>query len=209
MVLQSSELKYTYPNLDPMPFPDIDLAPEEAALILGASGSGKSTLLHLLSGLLDLQAGEVQVLGQNLAKLNPRELERFRAKHFGLILQNSYFLPYLSLIENLQLSARYQGQKVTEARIKELFDYLNITHLAQKKPAECSVGEQQRASIARALMHKPQIILADEPSSALDDRNAELVGSLLLEMGKNEKSALLVVTHDSRLKSIISKSYAL
>ena len=209
MVLQSSELKFRYPQQNQIEFPDISLKQGEAALLLGPSGSGKSTLLNLLAGLQDIQNGSIHVLKQDLDQLNDREMEKFRAKNYGLVFQKSFFLPYLSLEENLRLAANYQGLKVKMDRIHNLFNDLNIYELRQKKPAECSIGEQQRASIARALMHEPPLLLADEPSSALDDKNADMVASLLMELCQKHNSTLLVVTHDARLKSLISKSYQL
>ena len=209
MVLQSSELKFSYPSQEALEFPDVNLHRGETALLLGPSGSGKSTLLNLLAGLQELQQGSIEGLGQSLKELNPRQLEKFRAKHYGLVFQKSYFLPYLSLEDNLLLAARYQGHKPNLQKIHQLFKDLGIYNLRHKKPAVCSIGEQQRASIARALMHEPPILLADEPSSALDDKNADLVASLLIELCEKHQSALLIVTHDARLKSKISKSYNL
>ncbi len=209
MVLQSSELKFTYPNQETLIFPDLNLESREAALLLGPSGSGKSTLLNLLAGLLEIQTGDIKVLGRSLASIKGGAKEKFRAENYGLVFQKSFFLPYLSLEENLLLSSSYQGLKIKKERVHQLFEALNIYPLRHKKPADCSIGEQQRASIARALLQSPPILLADEPSSALDDENAELVGSMLIEMCEKQNSALLVVTHDARLKSLISKSYQL
>ncbi len=209
MVLQSSKLKFSYPNTAEFDFPDIAVNQGEAALLLGPSGSGKSTLLHLLSGLLPIQGGSVKVQNQAIEELSEREKESFRAQNVGLVFQRSYFLPYLSLKDNLLLAGRYQGSKVSESHIMALFEQLQIAHLANKKPSECSQGEQQRASISRALLQNPPLILADEPSSALDDANAQIVSELLLSICEKYKSALLVVTHDQRLKDQISKSYSL
>lgn len=209
MVIQSSELKFSYTQSLKFDFPDIRLDAAEAALLIGPSGSGKSTLLNLLAGLLKPQAGSIQILDQDFGKLPEREKESFRAKNIGLIFQRSFFLPYLSLKENLLLSARYQGKSVSSDRILGLFEDLQIAALADKKPGECSLGEQQRASIARALLQDPALILADEPSSALDDANAEKVAELLLNVVNKSNTALLVVTHDHRLKSLIPKSYSL
>jgi putative ABC transport system ATP-binding protein len=127
----------------------------------------------------------------------------------GIIFQRSYFLPYLSIGENLKLAAQMQGLKISSAQAKNALEKLNVAHVAQHKPANCSVGEQQRASIARAILHEPKLILADEPTSALDDINAEKVTQTLLQVAAEQKAALLIVTHDSRLKNLISKTYAL
>ncbi len=209
MVLQSSELKFSYPNTSEFDFPDIQLAPGESALLLGPSGSGKSTLLNLLAGLIAPQKGSIIINGTEMYGLKERKKEQFRAANIGLVFQRSFFLPYLSLHENLLLASRYQGHKIKSSEINALFEDLQIGHLSAKKPSECSLGEQQRASIARALLQKPALILADEPSSALDDGNANKVADLLLSLCEQYNSALLVVTHDQRLKAKISKSYSL
>lgn len=209
MVLQSSKLKFAYPNTAEFHFPDIQLAEGEAALLLGPSGSGKSTMLHLLAGLLPLQSGEIQIKGEEFNQLKERQKEKFRAQNVGLVFQRSFFLPYLSLEQNLMLAGKYQGQKVSKEKVQSLFEDLQIAHLAHKKPSDCSQGEQQRASIARALIQEPALILADEPSSALDDENADKVAELLLSVCANSNSSLLVVTHDQRLKNVISKSFSL
>lgn len=209
MVLQSSELKFSYPNTTSFHFPDIELMEGETALLLGPSGSGKSTMLNLLAGLLPLQSGQVRIKNEDFTQLNERQKEKFRALNLGLVFQRSFFLPYLSLEQNLLLSGSYQGKKVSQERVQSLFEDLQIAHLAQKRPNECSQGEQQRASIARALIQEPALILADEPSSALDDRNADKVADLLLSVCANSNSSLLVVTHDQRLKGLITKSYSL
>lgn len=209
MVLQSSNLKFAYSQSASFDFPDIAIQPGEAALLIGPSGSGKSTLLNLLAGLNAPQAGSIAINGIDLQSLSERKKERFRARNIGLVFQRSFFLPYLSLSENLKLASRYQGNKIDNEQIAHLFEQLQIGHLSNKKPNECSLGEQQRASIARALIQNPSLILADEPSSALDDYNASKVADLLLSVCQKFDSALLVVTHDQRLKSLITKSYSL
>lgn len=209
MVIQSSELKFSYQETDDFHFPDIQLQESEAALLLGPSGSGKSTLLHLLSGLLQPSSGRIEIMGQDFTALKERDKENFRARKLGLIFQRSFFLPYLSLKENLLLSARYQGRQLKADYVMSIFKDLQISHLANKKPSECSLGEQQRASIARAILQEPALILADEPSSALDDKNASIVAELLLSITQQSKSSLLIVTHDQRLKALIPKSYSL
>lgn len=209
MVLQSSKLKFAYPNTAEFHFPDIELGEGETALLLGPSGSGKSTMLNLLAGLLPLQSGEIRIKGEDFSQLKERDKEKFRAFNLGLVFQRSFFLPYLSLEQNLILAGQYQGQKVSKDRVLGLFEDLQIAHLAKKRPHECSQGEQQRASIARALIQEPALILADEPSSALDDKNADKVAELLLSVCANSNSSLLVVTHDQRLKNLISKSFSL
>ena len=209
MALQSSELSFKYNAQSSFVFPPLGLKPAESALLLGPSGSGKSTLLHLLAGLLEPAKGEVTIGAQNLHALKGQARDRFRGEHLGIIFQRSHFLPYLTICENLKLAAQAQNARVSTKQIHHLLDRLNIGALAAKKPSDCSLGEQQRAAIARAILHKPQLILADEPTSALDDHNAQKVTKLLQQMAQEAQAALLIVTHDGRLKEHISKTYML
>ena len=209
MALETTNLQFSYHAEKAFKFPDIKLASADAALIIGPSGSGKTTLLNLISGLQKASAGEVKLVDQSLHNLEGRSLERFRAKHLGLIFQKSLFLPYLSMMDNMKMIYSIQNRKADKSEIELLFSELNIGNILYKKAASCSIGEQQRAAIARALLQKPSLILADEPTAALDDANAEKVGELLLQMSQSQNTALLVVTHDARLKKLISKSYQL
>ncbi len=209
MALETSNLQFSYDAKKAFHFPDIELAAADAALIIGPSGSGKTTLLNLIAGLQKASTGEVIINHQSINQLEGRNLERFRAKHLGLIFQKSLFLPYLSMLDNMKMIYAIQDRNASIKEIESLFDELNIVHILHKKAATCSIGEQQRAAIARALLQKPSLILADEPTAALDDANAKKVGELLLEMSQSQQRALLVVTHDERLKKLIPKSYQL
>jgi len=209
MALQTTNLQFSYHAQKVFKFPDIKLASADAALIIGPSGSGKTTFLNLIAGLQKPSIGEVKLGHQFINKLVGRSLERFRAEHLGLIFQKSLFLPYLSMMDNMKIIYSIQKRKASPTEIESLFADLNISHILHKKASTCSIGEQQRAAIARALLQKPSLILADEPTAALDDANAQKVGDLLLQMSKSQKTALLIVTHDARLKKLISKSYHL
>jgi putative ABC transport system ATP-binding protein len=128
-------------------------------------------------------------------------LDRFRGKHFGIVFQQSHFIQSLSVMENLAIPHFLLGKKFPASKAEELLSNLGIAHKAQAKPLALSVGEQQRASIARALIHQPSIVLADEPTSALDDASTAAVIGLLEEQCAQAGAALIVVTHDQRLKS--------
>jgi putative ABC transport system ATP-binding protein len=170
-------------------------------LLLGNSGCGKTTLLHLMCGLLQPQQGKVEVKGQDLRELNAKDLDRFRGEHFGIIFQQSHFIQSLSVLENLAVPHFLLGQSFPKSKAHDLLDALGIAHKANEKPRSLSIGEQQRASIARALIHEPSVVLADEPTSALDDDSTAAVISLLEKQCTNAGAALIVVTHDQRLKS--------
>lgn len=208
MVLKTNNLFYSYPGGGELAFPNISLKERESALLLGPSGKGKTTFLHLVSGLLPLQKGNIEVAETALGSLSGRSLDRFRGKHIGMVFQKSHFLPYLTIGENLRVA-----QKITAAKkgdqVADSLGQLGVEHLIDKKPAQCSVGEQQRASIARALLGKPALILADEPTSALDDQNTHAVTQMLKQAVEEHGASLLIVTHDQRLNQHFSKHFAL
>ncbi len=169
-------------------------------MLLGPSGSGKSTWLHLLAGILTPLAGKVQVDGIAYTALSGGELDRFRGRNVGLVLQRAYFVEALSVEENLALARKMAGLAADRSFLFYLLEQLGIEQYARRNPRELSVGEQQRVTIARALVNRPKLILADEPSSALDDRNAMRVSQLLRERASEVGAALVVVTHDGRLR---------
>ena len=169
-------------------------------LLLGDSGCGKTTLLHLLCGILRPTQGNVLVNGQNLGLLTGKNLDRFRGNHVGLVFQRSHFVQSLSVLENLALPYFLTGQTADLDHAQTLLDTLGVGHKAKSRPQDLSVGEQQRASIARALVHRPAVLLADEPTSALDDRSTQAVLNLLEEQAAQAGATLVIVTHDQRLK---------
>ena len=200
-VLTTSNLTYRYTLSGPnFRFPDLHVAPGEPTLLLGPSGSGKSTWLHLLAGILTPQGGHMVLDGTDYARLSGAALDRFRGRHIGLILQRAYFLEALSVRENLAIARRTAGLPIDDEVLSQMLDQLGIAHYATKRPRQLSVGEQQRVTIARALVNRPQLILADEPTSALDKGNAHRVSSLLRNRAAELGAALVVVTHDERLR---------
>ena len=184
-----------------MDFPDFACAQGERMLLLGQSGTGKTTLLHVLCGMLRAQAGTVEVAGRDLCASSDRDLDVWRGQELGIVFQRAHFVQSLSLGENLALPHQLtQGRVPAEVleRMASMLDRLGIAHRAQARPHELSVGEQQRASIARALLHQPKVVFADEPTSALDDDNAAAVMDILDREAAD--ATLVVVTHDQRLK---------
>ena len=184
-----------------MDFPDFACAQGERMLLLGQSGTGKTTLLHVLCGMLRAQAGTVEVAGRDLRASSDRDLDVWRGQELGIVFQRAHFVQSLSLEENLALPHQLtQGRVPAEVleRMASMLDRLGIAHRAQARPHELSVGEQQRASIARALLHQPKVVFADEPTSALDDENAAAVMDILDREAAD--ATLVVVTHDQRLK---------
>lgn len=199
-MLISNNLHYRYPEGAAFTFPDLECPPGSQQLVLGPSGSGKSTLLHLLAGLLRPTEGELSLDGTNYGYLSPRAGDRFRGRHIGMIFQKSYFVASLTVAENLDLAQRLAGETVDKRANRNLLEELGIGQHANRSPQRLSVGEQQRASIARGLVNRPQLLLADEPTAALDAANATTVSRLLRERAKALGAILLVVTHDERLR---------
>ncbi|GAB4337125.1 MAG: ABC transporter ATP-binding protein [Flammeovirgaceae bacterium] len=200
-MIRTSQLKYSYDKRVFFQFPDIELAQGEQGLILGKSGTGKTTFLHLLAGLRKCHQGTIIVQNISIQELESSKLDKFRAKHIGIIFQKPHFLKALTIKENLSYAQYFAGNERNEDKISEMLERLDIQQRANSKLSELSEGEKQRVSIAIALLNQPSVVLADEPTSSLDDENAEKVIKLLQEQATLQKSTLLIVTHDSRMKS--------
>lgn len=170
--------------------------------IEGASGSGKSTLLNLMAGVLQPTAGRVSVLGQNLSDLSGAAMDAFRVDHIGFIFQQFNLIPYLSVMKNVLLPCQFSTRRRTRAgdvlsEAKRLLCALDIDEsLHRQSAARLSVGQQQRVAAARALIGRPEILIADEPTSALDARRQKLFLDLLLEEARIAGSTVLFVSHD-------------
>lgn len=199
-MLQSKQLSFQYPNTKPIVFPDFQVSAGHTLLISGASGCGKTTLLHLLAGLKQASNGEIMIEKDKISDFPANKMDQFRGEHIGIVYQQSYFIESLSVLDNLLLSP-YANCK---GRAKMIAKRLQIEHLLHRRPKQLSMGQQQRASIARAVMNQPKLILADEPTSALDNKNCSYVINLLFEEAIANNAALIVVSHDDRLRSEIS-----
>mgnify|MGYP005751560637 FL=1 len=202
MLLQTKDLKFAHPGQKVLHFPDIQLQANESLLILGKSGSGKSTLLNLISGLLQPQSGEVQINGVSISKLSGHALDLFRGKNIGIVFQKPHLISALNVKQNLELAHFFSKEKGQE--IQGLLQELGIAQKAKSSVLTLSEGEAQRVSIARALANSPKLILADEPTSSLDDVHAEKVIQLLQSQAQKIGAALIIVTHDQRVKNHIS-----
>jgi putative ABC transport system ATP-binding protein len=172
----------------------------EAVAVMGPSGSGKSTLLNMIAGLDRPTSGSVVVHGTDLGKLNETGLALFRRRGIGMIFQFFNLLDDLSALDNVALAAQLIGTPASQARARalELFGELGISNRKNVYPAQLSGGERQRVAVARALMNRPALLLADEPTGALDSRSGEQVMDLLLDLNQIGQT-LLLVTHDQRL----------
>ncbi|MBK9108599.1 MAG: ATP-binding cassette domain-containing protein [Saprospiraceae bacterium] len=185
-------------------FPDITCEFGQAVLIFGPSGCGKSTFLHLLAGLLKPSSGNIIIGQKEIQSLSPKELDQFRAKHIGLVLQKPHFLNALNVLENLLLFQSLSGRRKDEKTIFDILETLDLADKMMQMPYALSQGEAQRLSLARAVMNQPKVILADEPSSSLDDIRTQNVAELLIDQAQKTGAALVVVSHDSRLKDLFN-----
>ena len=206
-MLETKNLRFKYDNNLELNFPDIKTS-KENLLILGASGVGKTTFLHLLSGLLKPINGEIDLLGTEISQLKMSEMDRFRGKNIGIVFQKPHFINSLTVKENLQL-AQYISKKSDKSRIQSLLESLGIEDKANKKTQNLSQGEKQRVSIALAIVNSPKLILADEPTSSLDDLNCDKVINILKNQASKYKAKLIIITHDYRLKKHFKNTLSL
>lgn len=203
MLLQTTSLTFAYPGQSLLTFPGLSLAGGEALLLLGQSGSGKTTFLHLLAGLLTPTSGKIDLDGTDLSSLNGHKLDLFRGQTIGIVFQKPHLIAALSVQENLVL-AQFLGKKKGVAVSGILHD-LGLSDKASAAVGTLSEGEAQRVSIARALVNSPKLILADEPTSSLDDDRAQQVIQLLKKSAAAVGAALIIVTHDQRVKSEVAQ----
>ncbi len=178
-------------------------------LVLGASGSGKTTFLNLCSGLLAPSAGEVEIGGQVLARLKGSELDRWRGRNVGIVPQKLHLVSSLTVLQNLLLAPYLAGMHCDETRAWGLLENLSLKDRAIAKPHELSHGQAQRAAIARAVMNRPKLLLADEPTANLDDANCVQALDLLQNQANECGATLIVATHDQRAKQRFEKRLAL
>ena len=198
-MIKTESLKFSYDGKKYFDFPDINLDSGENLLIIGNSGIGKTTLLHLLAGILKPGSGSISISGLDISKFSDTELDKFRGDNIGIVFQKPHFISSLTINENLKL-AQYLSPSKISGDAKKILESLNIKDKYQQKPNQLSEGEKQRASIALALINYPSLILADEPTSSLDDFNCNNVIKLLKKQAKDHKAQLIVITHDARLK---------
>ena len=206
-MLETKNLRFKYDDDSVLSFPDIKTS-KENLLILGASGVGKTTFLHLLSGLLKPLEGEIDLIGTPISKLTMSEMDRFRGKNIGIVFQKPHFINSLTVKENLQL-AQYISKKIDKTRISSLLESLGIEDKANKKTLNLSQGEKQRVATALAIVNSPKLILADEPTSSLDDLNCDKVINLLKNQAAKYKAKLIIITHDYRLKKHFKNTLSL
>ncbi|HKO45238.1 MAG TPA: ABC transporter ATP-binding protein [Pyrinomonadaceae bacterium] len=188
----------------------LSLSPGDAVSIMGPSGSGKSTLLYMMGGLEPPTSGTVTLDGQNPFQLKEHELAAFRNQQIGFIFQDHCLLPQCSVLENVltpTLVSTNGGDRTQSART--LINAVGLTERLEHRPAELSGGEKQRVALARALIMQPKLVLCDEPTGNLDHKSANVVASLLLDLHRQQKNILVVVTHNAELAAQFPLRYEL
>ncbi|MBC7420220.1 MAG: ABC transporter ATP-binding protein [Bdellovibrio sp.] len=206
IALQLTQIKFSYGETPVLDIPQMQVEKGEVVFLFGPSGSGKSTLLELFAGILKPQAGDLIVEGQNLAKMNLSELDHFRAENIGYIFQSFNLIPYLSVIENIKLPFLFQKNAVDENELNDLIDRLGLKNFVHRPVSQLSVGQQQRVAVARALLKKPQVILADEPTSALDYDHRENFLKILFKLCREHKITVLFVSHDRSIEKLFDRA---
>jgi putative ABC transport system ATP-binding protein len=179
----------------------ISIKKGDFAALLGASGSGKSTLLNLIAGLDRATSGSITVEGQNLAELNPASLARYRRHTVGMVFQSFNLVPTMNLAENVELPMRFAEVEHGErrARVQEALNRVGLSARLEHRPSEMSGGEQQRAALARALVNRPKLLLADEPTGNLDSKTGTEIMNLIRELNQKLGMTVIMVTHERPL----------
>ena len=187
---------------------DLDVQKGEIVSIVGPSGAGKTTLLQIMGTLEKADGGSVQIDGEIISDLSPRKLADFRNKNIGFVFQFHQLLPEFNALENVMIPALIAGtsQKEANKRAMELLRFMGLEDRATHKPNELSGGEKQRVAVARALMNRPAVVMADEPSGSLDSQNKEELHQLFFELRKAYGQTFVIVTHDESLASMTDRT---
>jgi len=206
LALQIKNLKFSYGEHPILQIPQFEIQKGEKVFLLGPSGSGKSTLLELIAGILKPADGDLWINGENISQFSLTALDHFRAENIGYIFQSFNLIPFLSVLENIQLPFLFQKKTYDEALLKSLIVSLGLSAFVERSVAQLSVGQQQRVAVARALLKRPKLILADEPTSALDYDHREGFLKLLFELCAQEKITVLFVSHDRSMEKLFDRS---
>lgn len=207
-MIKAENIKKSYGDLEVLKGVDLEIKKGEMVSIIGKSGAGKSTLLHIL-GTLDLaDIGNLTINETQISKLNQKELAQFRNDNIGFVFQFHHLLPEFSALENVCIPAYIQkkSQKEAEIRAKELLDYLGLSERLTHKPNQMSGGEQQRVAMARALMNKPAVVFADEPTGNLDSVSSQDLHQLMTKMRDDFQQTFVIVTHNKELANLSDRT---
>jgi lipoprotein-releasing system ATP-binding protein len=206
-MIKVSNIEKSFGDLKVLRGVSLEVKKGEIVSIVGASGAGKTTLLQIIGTLLPADGGEVEINDTKLFGLNEKRTAEFRNRHIGFVFQFHNLLPEFSALENVMMPALIGGakRKDAELRAKELLEAVGLTARADHKPSQLSGGEQQRVAIAKALMNKPSVLLADEPTGNLDTHNRDEIQQLLFDVREKFGQTIVMVTHDERLADMADR----
>jgi len=207
MILTGKQITKSYGELQVLKGIDIEIKKGEIVSIVGASGAGKSTLLHILGTLDEPDSGDLHVKNENITKFNNNQMARFRNMNIGFVFQFHNLLPEFSAMENICIPGYIGKQNTNEVDNKamQLMNLLGISDRKDNKPSELSGGEQQRTSVARALINDPKIVFADEPSGNLDSKNANELHNLFFKLREELNQTFVIVTHNEHLAQMADR----
>ncbi len=207
-LLQTNDLRRNYGDLSVLKGINLSIEPGEVVSIVGASGAGKTTLLQILGTLDRPDTGELHIAGENVFTLNDRQLARFRNEQIGFVFQFNNLLPEFTALENVSLPGFIAGgdELTVRQRAESLLTTLGLGHRLHHFPSQMSGGEQQRTAVARALINKPAIVFADEPSGNLDSRNAEDLHQLFFRLRDELGQTFIIVTHNEALAALADRT---
>ncbi len=200
-MIEIRNITKSYDSLQVLKGINLDIVPGEVVSIVGPSGAGKTTLLQIIGSLDRPNSGTVKYDNTDIFTLKDAQLARFRNQNIGFVFQFHQLLPEFTLLENVAMPALIGGVKRSDAydRARELINYLGLKDRENHRPAELSGGERQRAAVARALINKPQVVLADEPSGSLDSKNRQELHKLFFDLRRDMGQTFVIVTHDESL----------
>ncbi len=207
-MISLNNIRKSFGTLEVLRGIDLHIGHREVVSIVGPSGAGKTTLLQIIGTLDAPDSGSLVVGGIDVLKLNRRELSRFRGEHLGFVFQFHQLLPEFTAVENVMMPALIAGLAPRKARERalELLAFMGLSERVSHKPAELSGGEAQRVAVARALMNKPDVVLADEPSGSLDSQNKEELHKLFFDLRDRFDQTFVIVTHDESLSSLTDRT---
>ncbi len=210
-MIEIKDIYKRYDNLEVLRGINLQIPPHEIVAVVGASGAGKTTLLQIVGTLEKPTSGSILFDGKRVDNLHDSEMARFRNTNIGFVFQFHQLLPEFTALENIMIPALIGGAKSADAerRAKELLQFLGLTDRASHKPAQLSGGEKQRVAVARALVNRPAVVLADEPSGSLDTRNKAELHNLFFELRREYGHTFVIVTHDEALAATADREIRL
>ena len=210
-MIELHDIRKNFGTLEVLKGIDLTINQGEVVSIVGPSGAGKTTLLQIIGTLDHPDSGRVLFDGVDISVYKEKQLSAFRNRHIGFVFQFHQLLPEFTAVENVMMPALISGTNMNDARLRamEMLDYLKLTDRATHKPAELSGGEKQRVAVARALINRPQVILADEPSGSLDTHNKEELHKLFFDLRDELGQTFIIVTHDEQLANTTDRTIRL